>query len=115
MTSATIIGQSLRHYWRTHLGVVLGAALGALVLTGALLVGDSVNATLHRQALLRVGKVQSVLVGGDRFFRSALGDEVGASPVLMALGSVARADAKARVNQAQVLGVTDGFWKLGPE
>src|SRR4051812_37849859 len=41
MKPLTLILRGARFYWRTHLGVVLGAALGALVLTGALLVGDS--------------------------------------------------------------------------
>ena len=38
--------QSLRFHWRTHLGVVLGSAVAAAVLTGALLVGVSVRRTL---------------------------------------------------------------------
>ncbi len=117
MTTRTILLRSLRHYWRTHLGVALGAALGALVLTGALLVGDSVKATLRRQAENRVGKVQSALLAGDRYFRSQLAGEISpvVAPVLLVRGSVARTDGKARVNQAQVLGVTPAFWALGPK
>ena len=46
LRATTVLARSVRYYWRTHLGVILGAALGALVLTGALLVGDSVKATL---------------------------------------------------------------------
>ncbi|MHA3770990.1 FtsX-like permease family protein [Verrucomicrobiota bacterium sgz303538] len=117
MTSSTILFRSLRHYWRTHLGVVLGAALAAMVLTGALLVGDSVKETLRRQAFARVGKVNSALTGGEQFFRTDLAKEVGGNtaPVLLVRGSVARADGKSRVNQAQVAGVDERFWKLSPE
>lgn len=114
MSTRSLLLSSLRHYWRTHLGVVLGTALGAMVLVGALLVGDSVNATLRRQAAQRVGKVQSALLGGDHFFREALGDEVGAAPVLMLRGSVSQADNSGRANQVQVLGVTPKFWELAP-
>src|SRR5215213_10141323 len=116
MTSRTVLLRSLQYYWSTHLGVAIGAALGAIVLTGALLVGDSVKATLRRQAENRVGRVQSALLAGDRFFRSQLAGQVGAkvAPVLLVRGSVARGDGKARVNQAQVLGVTNAFWELGP-
>src|SRR3954470_20805916 len=114
LTTRSLLVRSIRHYWRTHLGVVLGTALGAMVLVGALLVGDSVNATLRRQAEQRVGKVQSALLGGDHFFREALGDEVGAAPLLMLRGSVSQADNSGRANQVQVLGVTPKFWELAP-
>src|SRR4051794_28381838 len=114
LTTRSLLVRSIRHYWRTHLGVVLGTALGAMVLVGALLVGDSVNATLRRQAEQRVGKVQSALLGGDHFFREALGDEVGAAPMLMLRGSVSQADNSGRANQVQVLGVTPKFWELAP-
>ena len=116
MTARTVILRSVRHYWRTHLGVIFGAALGAMVLIGALLVGDSVKATLRRQAELRVGKADVAMTGGDRFFRTALADAAGAeaAPVLMLRATVARADGGARVNVAQLLGVDGRFWKLSP-
>src|SRR4051812_8264937 len=104
MTAKTLIWRSLRHYWRTHLGVALGAALGALVLTGALLTGDSVKATLERQARERVGQIKGAALGGDRFFRDALAEEASdhTAPILFIRGSVSRPDGKARVNQAQI-------------
>src|SRR6187399_64939 len=67
MSSLSLISRSLRFYWRTHLGVVLGTALAALVLTGALMVGDSVKATLRAQAEARIGKVGEAFVCGERF------------------------------------------------
>ena len=117
MKPFTIIVRSAAFYWRTHLGVVLGTALAAMVLVGSLLVGDSVKATLKRQALYRVGQVESMLTAGDRYFRSDLAREVDAetAPVLMLRGSTARADGSARINNAQVLGVDERFWKLAPQ
>lgn len=111
-----IVLAGVRFYWRTHLGVALGAALGALVLSGALLVGDSVKATLRAQALARVGGAGEAMVAGERFFRDALAADVGhgTAPVLLLRGSVARGDGEARVNQAQVLGVDERFWALSP-
>jgi ABC-type antimicrobial peptide transport system permease subunit len=115
MTTLRLVLQGARFYWRTHLGVVLGAALATIVLTGSLLVGDSVKATLKRQALDRVGKAEVATTGGDRFFRAALADELGgAAPVLMLRGSVVRPDGASRVNQAQVLGVDARFWQMAP-
>src|SRR3954463_9463212 len=114
MNSPTIILRSIAFYWRTHLGVILGAALGAMVLIGALLVGDSVKATLRRQAELRIGRADVAMTGGDRFFRAALAEaaDYKAAAVLMVRATVARADGAARVNVAQLLGVDERFWNL---
>src|SRR5215212_11858824 len=116
MKRHTLILRSVRYYWRTHLGVILGSALATVVLTGSLLVGDSVKATLRRQAESRVGQAEFAMTGGDRFFRAALADAAGVSsaPVLMLQATVARADGSARVNVAQLIGVEERFWKLSP-
>jgi ABC-type lipoprotein release transport system permease subunit len=114
MNARTLVLSGARYYWRTHLGVLIGAALGALVLTGALLVGDSVKATLRNQALARVGDADVVMTAGDRFFHSGLGKtgEPNLASVLLLRASVARADGAARVNTIQLLGVDDSFWRL---
>jgi len=116
MKASTLVLSGARYYWRTHLGVVLGAALGALVLTGALLVGDSVKATLRAQALARVGKADVAMASGDRFFRGALAQSLGSNvaPLLLLRCSLGRADGTERVNAAQLLGVDDRFWRLSP-
>lgn len=116
MTALRLVIRSARYYWRTHLGVVLGTALATMVLTGSLLVGDSVKATLQRQAAQRIGRANVALAGGDRFFRSQLAGDLGKgdAPVLLLRGSAARVDGNARLNQAQVLGVDRRFWQLAP-
>ena len=59
MTAFTVVRRSVGFYWRTHLGVLLGTAIAAMVLVGSLLVGDSVKATLKQQAAVRVGRIES--------------------------------------------------------
>ncbi|MEQ1861152.1 MAG: ABC transporter permease, partial [Chthoniobacteraceae bacterium] len=117
MSAFVIIARSVAFYWRTHLGVLLGTALAAMVLVGSLLVGDSVKATLRHQAELRVGKVESALTAGDRFFRGDLAGETGAdaAPVLLLRGSVALPDGSARINSVQLIGADDRFWSLAPQ
>lgn len=114
MNARTLVLSGARYYWRTHLGVLIGAALGALVLTGALLVGDSVKATLRSQALARVGETDVAMSSGDRFFHTNLGqgEEPSAASTLMLRSSIGRADGTARVNAIQLLGVEESFWKL---
>lgn len=104
--------QSARHYWRGHLGLLLGTFLAATILTGSLLVGDSVRASLRRVAELRLGKVEGGLLGGDRWFTEGLARKTKSVPMILAVGSASAANAKVRVNGAQVLGVGEDFWKL---
>ena len=56
----TLSLNSLRHYRRTQFGVWLGLMIGAMVLTGSLIVGDSVNCRLHN-AVMRVQEIFDLL------------------------------------------------------
>ncbi|KAB2642730.1 MAG: FtsX-like permease family protein [Verrucomicrobia bacterium] len=127
MTTRRLLLDSIRHYWRTHLGVILGSALAALVLTGALMVGDSVKATLRAQAEARVGKIGEALLCGERFVpwprevekrpsvvARTFAPGRDAAGMLMLSGTAARSDGKARANKVQIVGVDDAFWKLSP-
>ena len=108
MTLATFIRRSLRFYWRTHLGVLAGVAVTCAILTGALVVGDSVRFSLRQLALARLGRVTHALATGDRFFREKLADETGTAPVLMVRGIVS-----GKANDVQIVGVDERFWRLG--
>jgi len=120
VTGATLVQRSLRFYWRTHLGVALGAAVSVAVLVGALAVGDSVPYTLKRLALDRLGETDLALAAPGRDFRAALADDLAGrlgarvAPVLALRGSASRGQGEARVdlNQVQVLGVEGAFWSL---
>ncbi|MBB5030923.1 FtsX-like permease family protein [Prosthecobacter vanneervenii] len=104
--------QSARHYGRGHLGLLLGTFLAATILTGSLLVGDSVRASLQRVAALRLGMVEGGVLGGDHWFTEGLARKCQAAPVIIATGSASATGGKVRVNGAQVMGVDAGFWKL---
>ena len=114
MNASRIIRSSLLFYWRTHAGVLLGVMIATTVLTGSLLVGDSVQATLRHHAFLRIGRADEAMFSGDRFVREALATATGAAPALLVRGSVTRADASSRANVVQVLGVNHRFWELSP-
>jgi len=112
MTLFQFILSSARHYWRAHLGLLFGAFLASAILCGSLLVGDSVRASLRRVAELRLGQVESGILGGDRWFTENLARQVQSVPAILAVGSASGANGKVRVNGAQVLGVDADFWKL---
>ena len=109
MTSRQLIWRSLTHHARSHLGVVLGAAVGSAALIGALLVGDSIRGSLRQMALARLGAVTVALESGDRFFRDRLADELsfGAAPMVQVPGTATRSDGEARANNAQVIGIDE--------
>ncbi len=111
MNLTTLLLHSLRHHARSHAAVALGVAVGAAVLTGALLVGDSMRGSLRDLALDRLGRVDHALVSG-RFFREKLADDLDAAPAILLRGSAAHADGGARAGQVNVLGVDERFWKL---
>jgi ABC-type antimicrobial peptide transport system permease subunit len=133
MTFWLLIRRSLRFHARTHLGVMLGAAIGSAALIGALLVGDSVRGSLRERALGRLRSIEFAMSTGDRFFRQSLAEgleskdlhkfvqsgpslvEMGEfnsvrTAALQLAGTAARQDGSARANQVDVLGVDIGNW-----
>ncbi|MHC4883074.1 MAG: hypothetical protein ACYTCV_10830, partial [Planctomycetota bacterium] len=61
-----ILKRDLWFYRRTNLGTLLLAAVCCAVLTGAMLVGDSVRHTLRQMAEMRLGgKTQWAMTTGD--------------------------------------------------
>lgn len=122
MQASALIKNSLRHYWRTNLAVILGVAIAVAVLAGALLVGDSVRASLRDLALARLGKADLVITASG-FFREQLAadlqshDQFAASfhtacPIIALEGAVTRDENNARAGGVQVYGVDDRFWKF---
>ena len=58
--------------WRLSISLVLGTFIASSILTGSLLVGDSVKKTLSNRANERIGKINSSLICGDRFVTTDL-------------------------------------------
>ncbi|MCB1226657.1 MAG: ABC transporter permease, partial [Verrucomicrobiales bacterium] len=114
MTRWRLVTESLRHYWRGHVGLLLGSALAAAVLSGSLLVGDSVRASLRRVAAERLGAVRTGVLGGERWFTQRLAEQVEAAPLIVAQGAVSAVGKDRRANAIQVLGVGEAFWKMAP-
>ncbi len=122
MTRRTLILKSLCHHARAHLGTLLGAVVASAVLIGALVVGDSVRFSLRQQALNRLGDIHLAVVQHDRYFRSALADElelgegVAVAPILRlsasAIAGKGEGDAVLRAPHVRLLGVEERFWSI---
>src|SRR6266849_1778136 len=113
MTFARLLLRNLLYHWRGNFAVFLGIALGSAVLTGALLVGDSLRGSLKALTLDQLGWVEEAMVPG-RFFRAALATEISAdhrAPALLLQGSAVYNGR--RVGKATVLGIDASFWPIG--
>ncbi len=75
MKRVQLLRRSLIFHWRTNLAVVLGVAVGTAVLTGAMLVGDSMRGSLRETALRRIGPFTHALTA-HRFFGESLADSL---------------------------------------
>src|SRR5688572_4007138 len=83
MTITQLIFRSIRHYWRTNLAVVLGVATAVAVLSGALLVGDSVRGSLRALVIERLGKTEHVVLS-SLFVREQLAEDIQRDPAFTA-------------------------------
>ena len=117
MNTWKLVIRNLTHYRNKNLTVILGIAISAAVLTGALMVGDSVSYNLKRIAELRLGKVAYTLNTGERFITSQLAGNIQnelqtpVAPVLLLEGIAVADGGQKRVNKIQVLGVNAAFDK----
>jgi len=115
VTAARLIFRGLRYHWRTESCIAFGLAVATAVITGSLLVGDSMTATLRHNALQRLGRIEQVLIA-PYFFREGLAQEIStdSSAVLISHGSARRADAEWAMPNVSIIGVDEYFWKLFP-
>ena len=75
MRQRDLVRRGLTHYWRTNAAVVAGVAAAVTVLSGALLVGDSVRGSLRDLVLRRLGATDLVVLSSN-FFRARLADDL---------------------------------------
>ncbi|MBW3597180.1 MAG: ABC transporter permease [Planctomycetes bacterium] len=123
-----IIVRSLGFHWRINFAVALGVAAATAVLTGALLVGDSVRGSLRELTLDGLGRIDEALIT-DRFFRRELAAELeandafqqyfdSATPAIVFPRATVERSAEDWLRLAggiTALGVTSEFWELGSE
>jgi putative ABC transport system permease protein len=112
MKASTLRLRSLRYYWRTNVAVIGGVAIAVAVLSGALMVGVSVRASLRDLVLQRLGNADRVIVS-QGFFREQLAGAFEPSvPLLVAEGFVAAQESGRRASRVQVYAVDDRFWRF---
>ena len=115
MTILRFIYNNLIYYIRKNLLLALGVAISGAVLTGALVVGDSVQYSLNRIVEHRLGNITHVLKAGDRYFTRELSQriedrlQIRTSSMLLQEGSAVAEGGARRINHVQVLGIEASF------
>jgi putative ABC transport system permease protein len=121
MKTSQLLKRSLSYYWRTNIAVVLGVAVAIAVLAGALLVGDSVRASLRNLVVSRLGET-SFVVTSSGFLREQLTTDIqsdpqfaannlsGVCPMIQLQGTVTHESSKRVGSAIKVYGVDERFW-----
>jgi len=118
MTLPTLILRNLRYYRKSYLAILAGTVISTAVLTGALVVGESVRYSLDQLTDIRLGKTRFAIQPGDRFFRQQLAGELAdhtgsiVAPVLQLEGIAVNTDKNTQVNLVEILGVEEHFMQL---
>lgn len=121
MTPLKLIISSLFHYARRNLLLALGFAISTAVLTGALIVGDSVQHSLQDIVSKRLGQVTHVMESDDRYFTDDLVRNIEEaslfefSGILMENGIAVADGGRKRLNNVRVLGVDSSFSEMDGE
>ena len=119
-----LVLRSLAHYRRSALAAACGVALATAVVTGSLLVGDSVRGSLRERALSRLGRASWAMTAPG-FFRADLADDLLAAPLLnprlraaaslmLAAGSARNASTDAVAPAVTLVGLGADFRAFGP-
>ncbi|NLS95224.1 MAG: ABC transporter permease [Planctomycetaceae bacterium] len=126
MSKLRFILASLIHHGRTNMAVGFGVMAATAVLTGALLVGDSMQGSLRDLTLDRLENIDQALVT-QQFFDAGLADKAkdfqlfrghfsAAVPAIVLQVSFENADSDPplRANRVTLIGCDDRFSELGP-
>lgn len=119
MTRLQFIIKSFIHYFRANVLVALGVAISAMVLTGSLIIGDSVRYSLKQSTFYRLGNTTHQVSVRERYFRIDMAAEIeennskiAATPVLLLEGMAVANGGQLRANKVQVIGVANDFEKV---
>ncbi len=119
MTRFHYILKTFFHYFKSNLLVALGVAVSTMVLTGSLIIGDSVRFSLRQAAFYRLGETTHLVAARDRYFRQKMAAEIESSnpkikaaPVLLLEGVAVAGGGEYRANRVQMIGVDENFEKI---
>ena len=119
MTKLQYILKTFIHYIKANLLVALGVAISTMVLTGSLIIGDSVRYSLAQATFYRLGETTHLVSVVERYFRQEMAteieadnSEINATPILLLEGVAVADGGQLRANKVQVVGVNSDFAEI---
>lgn len=118
MTRFQFIIKSFLHYLKANLLVALGVAISTAVLTGGLIIGDSITFSLEQITNLRLGRTAYVVSTAGRYFRQGLAQDMEnnsrleIAPALISEAVALTGGGAHRANRVQVIGIDNSFEKI---
>jgi putative ABC transport system permease protein len=114
-----LIIKTFLHYFRQNLLVAMGVVVSTMVLTGSLIIGDSVHYSLEQSTFSRLGESTHLVSVTERYFRQEMANEIEknnpeikATSVLLLEGMAVADGGQQRVNKVQVVGVDTDFEEI---
>ncbi len=115
MKRSRLLLRNLTYYRRTNIPVVLGVAIAVAVLSGALMVGQSVRASLRHLLYERIGATD-YLITAESFFRDDLArsfaPDIESCPIIHLKGVAIHATTGIQSHNVNVYGIDERFWKF---
>jgi len=108
----------MAYYWKTLLVVFTGTMICAAVLTGALMLGDSLRFSLECINFNRLGLTEYALAPQGVFFKADLDErirqnsDISTTSILETNGIAVINGGKIRLNNIKIYGVSDEFWNF---
>ncbi len=121
MNKASLIFRNLWYFRKPYLAIAAGMLVSIAVLTGALIIGDSVRFSLQKLTDQRLGKIRFAVESGDRLFRDSLASEISSkckatvAPVLQSNGIAINTNTTQVINNIKIYGINDKFRDLFTE
>ena len=119
MTRLQYILKTFAHYIKANLLVALGVAISTMVLTGSLIIGDSVRYSLEQATFYRLGETTHLISVVERYFRQEMAaeieidnPEIKATPILLLEGMAVADGGQLRANKVQIVGVNTDFYEI---
>jgi putative ABC transport system permease protein len=115
MKRSRFLLRNLTYYRRTNIPVILGVAIAVAVLSGALMVGQSVRASLRHLLFERIGAAE-YLIAAENFFREDLSlafePALASCPIIHLKGVVVHETTGIQSHNANIYGIDERFWKF---
>ena len=115
----TFLIKSIRYHRRLYTGLFLSVIVTSTIITGALLIGDSLRHTLRSLSQQRLGTSQLVMSTHDRFFKKDLAKRMedvthaNATSAIRIRSLAINPDLSRRAHKVNVYGVEPEFWDFG--